>query len=106
HEAYGEDSIPDFMGVAGWDGMAAIAHAMKAQDGNVTAEGTMAALAGWTFDSPRGQITIDADTRASIMDEHVHEVGLDGEQLKIKVLDTIPQVKDPCKELKVGKCGN
>ncbi|MBT6278264.1 MAG: ABC transporter substrate-binding protein, partial [Chromatiales bacterium] len=38
---YGADTTPDFMGVQGWDGMAAIAHAIKMQDGNVTAEGTM-----------------------------------------------------------------
>jgi branched-chain amino acid transport system substrate-binding protein len=105
-EAYGADSIPDFMGVAGWDGMAAIAHAISAQDGDVTAEGTMKALAGWKFDSPRGPISIDADTRDINMDEYVHEVVADGDKLRIKVLDTIPQVKDPCKELKVGKCGS
>jgi branched-chain amino acid transport system substrate-binding protein len=105
-DAYGAESIPDFMAVAGWDGMAAIAHAISAQDGDVTAEGTMKALAGWKFDSPRGPISIDADTRDIIMDEYVHEVVADGDKLRIKVLDTIPQVKDPCKELKVGKCGS
>jgi branched-chain amino acid transport system substrate-binding protein len=105
-EAYGADSIPDFMAVAGWDGMAAIAHAITAQDGDVTAEGTMKALAGWKFDSPRGPISIDAATRDIVMDENVHEVVVEGDKLMIKVLDTIPQVKDPCKELKVGKCGS
>jgi branched-chain amino acid transport system substrate-binding protein len=94
------------MAVAGWDGMAAIAHAITAQDGDVTAEGTMKALAGWKFDSPRGPISIDAATRDIVMDENVHEVVVEGDKLMIKVLDTIPQVKDPCKELKVGKCGS
>ncbi|MEQ9638761.1 MAG: ABC transporter substrate-binding protein [Alphaproteobacteria bacterium] len=104
--AYGDDTTPDFMGVAGWDGMAAIAHAIKAQNGKVTAEGTMKALAGWSFDSPRGPIMIDPETRDIVMDEHVHEIVMEGGRLKVKVLDTIPQVKDPCKELKVGKCGD
>ena len=27
-------------------------------------------------------------------------------RLMIEVIDTIPQVKDPCKELKLGKCAN
>ena len=103
--AYGADAVPDFMAVAGWDGMAAIAHAITAQNGDVTAEGTMKALAGWKFDSPRGSISIDAATRDIVMDENVHEVVVEGDKLMIKVLDTIPQVKDPCKELKVGKCG-
>lgn len=105
-DAYGADAVPDFMAVAGWDGMAAIAHAITAQNGDVTAEGTMKALAGWKYDSPRGPIMIDAASRDIVMDEHVHEIVIDGTMLKVKVLDTIPQVKDPCKELKVGKCGS
>jgi len=103
--AYGEDSTPDFMAVGGWDGMAAIAHAISAQDGEVTADGTMAALKGWTFASPRGQITIDADTRDIVMDVNVHKVVEDGDRLRIEVLETVPQVKDACKALKIGKCG-
>lgn len=104
-KAYGEDSTPDFMAVAGWDGMAAIAHAIRVQNGEVTADGTIDALRGWTFNSPRGPIMIDADTRDIVHDAHVHEVFKEGDRLKIRVIDKIPQVKDPCKELKVGRCG-
>ena len=64
-EAYGEDTTPDFMGVGGQDGMAAIAHAIKEQDGNITVEGTMKALAGWTYESPRGPFMIDPRDAAS-----------------------------------------
>jgi branched-chain amino acid transport system substrate-binding protein len=105
-EEYGADSIPDFMGVAGWDGMAAIAHVIKTMNGEVTADGAMEALKGWQFDSPRGPIMIDPDTRDIVQDEHVHEIVKEGDHLKVKVLETIPQVKDPCKVLKVGKCAN
>ncbi len=103
--AYGADSTPDFMAVAGWDGMAAIAHVVKTLDGDIDADAAMQALAGWTFDSPRGPIMIDAETRDIVHDEHVHEVVKDGDRLKIKVVDSIAQVKDPCKALKIGKCG-
>lgn len=104
-EAYGADSTPDFMAVQGWDGMAAIAHAIKTQDGDVTAEGTMKALAGWKFDSPRGPIEIDAATRDIVQDEHVFEFVKEGGMIRAKAVDSIKAVKDPCKELKVGKCG-
>lgn len=104
-KAYGAESTPDFMAVAGWDGMAAIAHAIKAQDGDVTADGTMDALKGWTFASPRGPIMIDPETRDIVHDENVHELVMQDGKLRVKVIDTIKQVKDPCKELKVGKCG-
>ena len=103
-KAYGEGSTTDFMSVQGWDGMAAIAHAIKAQDGEVTAEGTMKALKGWTFNSPRGPIAIDAETRDIIHNANVHKIVKKGGRLQIEVIDTIPQVKDPCKALKIGKC--
>jgi hypothetical protein len=49
---------------------------------------------------------IDPDTRDIVQDEHVHEIIKEDDHLKVKVLETIPQVKDPCKVLKVGKCAN
>jgi len=102
---YGDDSTPDFMGVAGYDGMAAIYHVVNTLDGEIDADKAMEALAGWTFASPRGPISIDPETRDIIHDEHVHEVVKDGDRLAIKVIETIPQVKDPCKAGKIGKCG-
>lgn len=105
-EAYGADTTPDFMGVAGWDGMAAIAHAIKTQDGDVTADGTMAALKGWTYDSPRGQIMIDPETRDIVHNEYVHRVVKKDGRLMVEVIDEMGQIKDPCKVLKVGKCAD
>ena len=102
--AYGADSTPDFMAVAGWDGMAAIVHAISALDGNISAEGVMEALKGWQFASPRGPIMIDPETRDIVHDEHIQEIVKQGDRLMVKVLDTISQVKDPCKALKIGKC--
>ncbi len=102
--AYGADTTPDFMGVAGYDGMAAIAHAITAQKGKVTAEGTMKALSGWQYNSPRGKITIDPETRDIIQDSNVHEIVAKDGRLMVRVIDTIPQVKDPCKANKIGKC--
>ena len=102
---YGADSTPDFMAVAGWDGMAAIFHVIRTLDGKIDAEGAIEALKGWTYDSPRGPIMIDAETRDIVHDENVHKVVKRDGRLAIEVIDTIKQVKDPCKELKVGKCG-
>lgn len=106
HDAYGADSTPDFMAVAGWDGMAAVVHVVKTLDGKIDAVKAMAALKGWAIDSPRGRITIDPNTRDIIQDEHVEEVVRkpDG-RLGVKVVETIPAVKDPCKELKIERCG-
>lgn len=105
-DEYGADTTPDFMGVAGWDGMAAIAHAITAQNGDVSADGTIAALKGWKFESPRGPIMIDPDTRDIVHNENVHKVVKKDGRLMVEVIDTMGQVKDPCKELAVGKCAD
>lgn len=103
-DAYGADTTPDFMGVAGWDGMAAIAHAIKVQNGDVSADGTMTALKGWKFDSPRGPIMIDPETRDIVHGEYVHRIVKKDGRLMVEVVDDMGMIKDPCKVLKVGKC--
>jgi len=104
-EAYGADTTPDFMGVQGYDGMAAIFHVIKTLDGNIDADKAIASLKGWKFASPRGPIMIDPDTRDIVQNEYVHKVVKKGGRLAIEVIGKIEAVKDPCKELKVGKCG-
>jgi branched-chain amino acid transport system substrate-binding protein len=77
---------------------------VKTLDGKIDADKAIRALEGWKFDSPRGPIMIDPKTRDIVQNEHVEEVVEQGDRLHVKVLETIPQVKDPCKALKVGKC--
>jgi len=106
HAAYVGKSRPNGFAVGGWDAMAAIVSAIRSLGGNVDdGEKVMAALKGWTFDSPRGRIMLDPVTRDIIQDEHVEQVykKSDG-SLGVKVVSTIAAVKDGCKELKVGRC--
>ena len=102
---FGADSTPDFMGIQGYDGMAAIAHVVTALKGDIDADKATRVLAGWKFDSPRGPIMIDPATHDIIMNEYLSEVvkGEDG-KLHQKRLGTIEHVKDMCKELKEGRC--
>lgn len=103
-EAYGPQVIPDFMAVAGWDGMALIAHVVKTLNGKMDGEKAMAAIKGWTFASPRGPIQIDPATRDIVHDEHVLKLVWEDGRLRNTVVRSYPQVKDPCKVMKVGKC--
>jgi branched-chain amino acid transport system substrate-binding protein len=107
HEAYGPNSYPDFMSAAAWDVMQAIFDTVKKLDGNLNdGQKVMAALKGWTGEGPRGKVEIDPQTRDIIQDEHAFEVvRLPDGKLGHKVLGTIAQVKDECKVLKVGRCG-
>jgi len=102
---YGANTTPDFMAVGGYDGMAAIIHAVQATKGKVEADAALAALKGWKSVSPRGPIQIDPDTRDIIMNEYLSEVIMKDGRLFQKVLSTIENVKDPCKALKVPPCG-
>ena len=47
---------------------------------------------------------IDPETRDIVHDEHVHEVVKGDGRLRIRLLDSIPQVRDPCKALMIGMC--
>jgi len=101
---YGANSTPDFMGVQGYDGMAAIAHIVTTLKGKIEADAAINSLRGWKFDSPRGPISIDPRTRDIVMNEYVSELVKTGGRLTQKNLATINAVKDMCKELKEGRC--
>ena len=57
------------------------------------------------YNSPRGPISIDPDTRDIIMNEYLSEVikGKDG-TLQQKVIGKIDNVKDACKAQKIAPC--
>ena len=103
-KAYGEDSTPDFMAAQGYDGMAAIVAAVVEQNGAIDPDRTLAIWSGWSFDGPRGHVMIDPETRDIVQDMKVSEVYEEGGRLRTRTIETIPQVKDPCKALKVGRC--
>jgi len=106
HDAYGKDNYPDFMSAAAWDSMHAVFQTIKKLNGKFTGEQFVDALKNWSGEGPRGPVKIDPATRDIVQNEYALEVikKPDG-KLGTKVLGTIPQVKDECKALKVGRCG-
>ncbi len=102
---YGADSTPDFMAVAGWDGMAAIVHAVKELKGKVDGEKAVALLKGWKYQSPRGPIQIDPETRDIVMNEYLSQASFQNGRVVQKNIGKIEAVKDACKANKVGPCG-
>jgi branched-chain amino acid transport system substrate-binding protein len=106
-KAYGPNSTPDFSAVGGWDGAAALVHAIKATKGNIdNGKAAVKTLLGWKYNSPQGPIEIDPHTGDIIMNEYLAEVykGKDG-KLHQRLLATYPHVKDTCKVLGFGRCG-
>jgi branched-chain amino acid transport system substrate-binding protein len=102
---YGPDSTPDFMAVAGYDGMAAIVAATKATGGKLDGDKAVAALKGWKYASPRGPIEIDPATRDIIMNEYLSQAVFQNGRVVQKNIGKIEAVKDACKEYKIGPCG-
>lgn len=101
---YGANSTPDFMGVQGYDGMAAIAHVVTVLKGKIDPDAAINALRGWKYDSPRGPISIDPRTRDIVMNEYLSEIVKHGGRLVQKNIGVINAVKDMCKELGEGRC--
>jgi branched-chain amino acid transport system substrate-binding protein len=98
-KAYGADSTPDFLGVQGYDGMAALYHVVEKTNGKITGDSFLNAIRGWTYDSPRGPMMVDADTRDIVNNIYLRRVEKRGSGLANVELDTIPMVKDPFKAL-------
>ncbi len=93
------------MAVAGYDGMAAIAAAIKATGGKLDGDKAVAALKGWKFASPRGPIQVDPETRDIIMNEYLSQAAFQNGRVVQKNIGKIDAVKDACKANKVGPCG-
>jgi branched-chain amino acid transport system substrate-binding protein len=103
-KAYGDKAVPDFMGVGGWDGMAAIFDVIKQTKGKFTGDEAMAILSHWKNpDSPRGPIEIDPATRDLVQNIYIRRTEDVGGHLANVEVDTMPQVKDPWKQLNPPK---
>jgi branched-chain amino acid transport system substrate-binding protein len=57
------DDEPSFIAVQAFDALTAMDHAVAGQKGAIDPVKTIDALRGYTFESPRGMITIDPQTR-------------------------------------------
>jgi branched-chain amino acid transport system substrate-binding protein len=96
-ETNGTKLRPNFMACAGYDGMAAIAEALNKTGGSVEADKFLAALKGMRLASPRGPITIDAETRDIVQTVYIRRVDkVDGLLYNVE-FDKFPDVKDPGK---------
>jgi branched-chain amino acid transport system substrate-binding protein len=86
---------PDFGAVGGYDGMHAIYEALKKTGGKTDADALIAAAKGLKWESPRGPMQIDADTRDIVQTISIRQVRKAGNDLRNFVVDKVPNVKDP-----------
>jgi branched-chain amino acid transport system substrate-binding protein len=91
---------PNAVAVFGYDGMRVIYEALKATKGKGGGEALLAAMKGQIFESPRGQIYVDATTRDIVQSIYIRRVERsksDGELYNVEFQE-VKDVKDPRKK--------
>lgn len=101
-EAFGKANVgarPNFMAVGAYDGMHVIYDAAKATKGE-GGDALLQAMKGQSFESPRGPVLIDPQTRDVVHNIYVRKVEKIGGQLWNTEVQTFTAVKDPAKAAK------
>ena len=89
---------PNFMSVGGYDGMHLIFEALKKTNGNTDGDALIAAMKGMKWESPRGPISIDPETRDIVQNIYIRKVEKVSGELYNVEFATFEAIKDPVKE--------
>jgi branched-chain amino acid transport system substrate-binding protein len=88
---------PDFFAVGGYDGTHLIYETLKKTGGKTDGDSLIAAAKGMAWESPRGPISIDPETRDIIQTVYIRRVQKVGDKLQNIEFDKVENVKDPAK---------
>jgi len=102
-EAFRKDNPgmrPNFMSVGGYDGMHLIYEALKKTGGKTDGGALIAAMKGMKWESPRGVVQIDPETRDIIQNIYIRKVEKVEGELQNVEFATFKAVKDPVKAAK------
>ncbi len=87
----------NFMSVGGYDGMQLIYKALEKTGGDASGDAFIAAARGLQWESPRGPIQIDPETRDIIQNEYIRKLERVDGKLQNVEFATFEAVKDPGK---------
>ncbi len=88
---------PDFVSVGAYDGLHLIYEALKKTNGNADGDVMLAAMKGMAWESPRGPISIDPQTRDIVQNIYIRKVEKVNGQLYSVEFATYPAVGNPMK---------
>jgi branched-chain amino acid transport system substrate-binding protein len=91
---------PNFISVGGYDGMHLIYEALKRTNGSTDGDALIGAMKGMKWESPRGPISIDPETRDIVQNIYMRKVEKVSGELHNVEFETFPDVKDPIKATK------
>jgi branched-chain amino acid transport system substrate-binding protein len=95
YRAANDGRAPDLFSIGGYDGMHLIYEALTATGGDTDGTALVEAAKGMAWESPRGPMSIDPETRDVIQTVWIREVqDVDG-ALQNVIIHEIPEVKDP-----------
>jgi branched-chain amino acid transport system substrate-binding protein len=86
---------PDFFAAGGYDGMHVIYEALKKTGGKTDAEALVNAAKGMKWESPRGPMSIDPETRDVVQTVYIRKVEKVGGRIVNVEFDKYENVKDP-----------
>ena len=89
---------PDIFSIGGYDGAQLIYKALEKTGGKADGEALIAAVKGMAWDSPRGPMRIDPETRDMIENVYIRRVEKVNGDLRNVTIDVVPDQKDPVKE--------
>ena len=95
NKAFGRN--PDIFSIGGYDGMHLIYAALEKTGGKTDGETLIDAAKGMSWESPRGAVTIDPETRDIVQTVYIRRVEKVGGNLVNVDIDKIDNVKDPVK---------
>ncbi len=91
---------PGFMAVGGYDGIHLIYQALQKDGGKTDGDSLLAAMKGASWESPRGPISIDPETRDIVQNVYIRKVEKKNGELYNVEFETFNAVKDPGKTKK------
>jgi len=89
---------PDIYSIGGWDGMHLIYESLKKTGGKTDGDALIGAAKGMKWESPRGPISIDPETRDIVQTVYIRRLEKVGGKLLNVEIDKVENVKDPVKE--------
>ena len=93
---------PTFGAVGTYDAFTAMYKVLEAQKGQIDPDKTMELVKTLKFESPRGPIAIDPETRDIVQNVYIRRTELKGGKLVNTEIDTYPMVKDPSEHPMIG----
>jgi branched-chain amino acid transport system substrate-binding protein len=96
--AYGSNQLPTFQAAQTYDALAAAYKVLEAQKGQIDPEKTMELVKGMKFESPRGPIMIDPNTRSIVQNVYFRKTETRNGVLGNYEFETIPMAKDPIEQ--------